>query len=261
MTNIEKIQQLQEISINVWPPKRFYFINGWILRLSEGVTGRANSVLPLRYLGSDLDKDIASVEEIYYEMNLDPKFMLHDEFQPNNLLTKLKSLNYESTNFSVVMGENISNLEAIKDYTKKFKITLSKTKSGKWKNFKKTYSHRIKKEQVHINRPEERILSVIDKRYLSVYEDNDKSDIIAIALVSLDKQGFIHIADLIVDKNYRRQNVATCLISEIIKWGKNKGHFLWLQVTKDNYSAVNLYKKIGLRKLYSYHYMTKKRFE
>lgn len=257
MISIEKIQQLQEKSINIWPPKNYYFYNGWILRLAEGVTQRANSILPLRYLGSDMNRDLTIVEEIYQKMNLKPKFMMHDGFQPKNLQQVLKSRNYVSNDYSIVMGGKISTFNKIEPINKEFKINNSNIKSEEWKDFKSNFSHRSEVDKIHINKPEERVLPVLEKRFFSVTEKTEENKIIAIVLTFLDKQGYLHVVDLFVDKNYRRKGIASGLLYEILNKVKNKDIFLWLQVLRDNESAISLYSKIGLKKLYNYHYMTK----
>ena len=73
----------------------------------------------------------------------------------------------------------------------------------------------------------------------------------------LNPQGFLYIGDMLVHPHFRRQKVATSmLIKLIVDWAIPKdSKYIWLQVENDNFGALNLYKRVGLKKLYSYYYM------
>ena len=82
MLKIEEIKKLQEILMNSWPAHHYYFLNGWIMRFTEGVTSRANSVFPLNYTGdpNNLERDIIFVEKAYQAYNLPAIFTIPDYF-------------------------------------------------------------------------------------------------------------------------------------------------------------------------------------
>ena len=97
----------QELLANAWPAKTIIFQNGWILRLSEGVTRRVNSVLPIRYIGDNLLDDISVVERIYRERDMPVIFQVPDYSEPPNLKETLLSLGYESIDETLVMTSSI----------------------------------------------------------------------------------------------------------------------------------------------------------
>ena len=70
------IRFYQELSTNAWPAKYYYLLNGWVARISEGVTKRANSVMPLTYYGDNLKEDIQVVETIFTKNKLPIIFQL-----------------------------------------------------------------------------------------------------------------------------------------------------------------------------------------
>jgi len=48
------------------------------------------------------------------------------------------------------------------------------------------------------------------------------------------------------------------LVKLIEEWARVNGvKFVWLQVEKSNFKALNLYRKYGMETLYNYHYMKK----
>ena len=85
-------------------------------------------------------------------------------------------------------------------------------------------------------------------------EDNfvcfDKDKIVA--YISLNpkskrRNGSAYIISLVVLPSYRRQGIANNLIRCAARYYKEKGNplLISLQVDKDNYPAINLYKKVG----------------
>ena len=98
MKSKKEIKQFQEFLLNSWPAKHYYFLNGWILRFTNGITSRANSVFPIRYTGTDetLDYDIDIVEKAYKAHNLAAVFTMHEFFEPENLKDKLLARGYET---------------------------------------------------------------------------------------------------------------------------------------------------------------------
>jgi len=97
MLEKEDIKFLQEILMNSWPAHHYYFLHGWILRFTDGVTSRANSVFPLHYTGdlNELNKDITLTEKAYQAYNLPTIFTIHDYFKPHNLTVTLLEHGYQ----------------------------------------------------------------------------------------------------------------------------------------------------------------------
>lgn len=76
-----RINELEEICRQIWPPHNEVQIGGWRLRLSGKHTMRANSVLPQGSLpfgdpGMDIDEAINKVVEIFAQEKIPPIFQL-----------------------------------------------------------------------------------------------------------------------------------------------------------------------------------------
>ena len=86
--------------------------------------------------------------------------------------------------------------------------------------------------------------------------ENDKSIACASAVI---ERGYMTLVHVIVDETYRGQGygrqLCESLLCEAMKLG---AHTAYLQVLQNNQTAINLYEKLGYKKIYSYWYRVKK---
>ena len=116
MKSKKEIKQFQEFLLNSWPAKHYFFLNGWILRFTDGITSRANSVFPIRYTGNDetLENDIDIIEKAYRAHNLPPVFTMHELYEPESLKDKLLTRGYELYDHTRALGVGIDEIQSIK---------------------------------------------------------------------------------------------------------------------------------------------------
>lgn len=255
--NRREIRQIQEILLNSWPAKHYYFLNGWILRFTDGVTARANSVIPLNYTGDDktVDKDIDFVEKAYKAHNISPIFTIHDFFEPHYLEHRLLERGYyqlgPTTHTMASLIVNLKNESLNED----FGYYFQKERTNEISEFLAKYSKRDNKEQKVLVELSNRI--IIPQKIFVVARENN--NIIGTLMGILVPQGFLYISDVLVHPNFRKKKIATTLFFKVIKdWGVLNGAYLiWLQVEIDNDKAIRLYKKLGLVVVYNYYYLTK----
>ena len=250
MRSAEFIQKIQEKSTNVWPAKKNYFFNGWIIRLNRGTTYRANSVLPLNYWGNNIEDDITKVEKIYHQFDQPSKFQLHDSCYPSSLEMKLKNRNYEIVMPTAVMGSSLSDLDKI---TGKNDITIKSTPVREffWFNTLESLSPtRTPTKMVIIGEIMDRI-QVPQKRF---FYANSEEKIIGVMFAVVDSK-YLCVMNLAVNPKYRRLGVASSIVDASLKWGLEVGaKNIFLQVEHDNKPAIELYTKLGLKHCYDYRY-------
>ncbi len=257
MFSKRKVKQLQEILMNSWPAKHYYFLNGWILRFTEGVTARANSVLPLYYNGDKdtLKKDIKLAEKAYNSYNFPSIFTMHDFFEPNDLKDILIQMDYQqlgcTTNTMVAPIPQLKTGEINDNYTYNFYFNRIK----EFSDFLAIFSKRDDEAQQILKELTYRI--IIPKKCFIVARDKNK--IIGTLMGVLDPREFLYIADVLVHPDYRQNGLATSLFFKVIKdWALPKGaKTVWLQVETDNDKALNLYQKLGMKIAYRYYYLQK----
>lgn len=89
-------------------------MDGWIVRLSGGVTQRANSVLPLA-APADLEAAATKVEGLYRDRGLLPRFQVSPTAQPPDLDQFLVDRGYE------VLGTTKVCIAAVEDLLRRFR--------------------------------------------------------------------------------------------------------------------------------------------
>ncbi|MFX1359024.1 MAG: GNAT family N-acetyltransferase [Promethearchaeota archaeon] len=250
------VRCLLENLINSWPAQYYFFHNGWILRFNDGVTSRANSVIPLNYQGNKttIAKDIEIVESAYQKYNLPTIFMMHNFHKPSYLKNKLAERGYKEFDYTIGMGGQIKDVINLK-VNKTISYSFYDERNMEVSDFLAKYSARPKDQQIIIKGITQRIK--IPKKCFILARIQDK--IIGTLMGVLNQNGILYLADIVVDPNHRRKGIAISLIYKvIIEWGLPKNaNFVWLQVEFVNKNALNLYKKLGLKELYHYYYLKK----
>ncbi len=256
MKHIDEVRKVQEIFMNSWPANNYFFLNGWILRFNDGVTWRANSVIPLNYTGTmeTIDIDIDMVENAYERHIITPTFYLPDCFKPSYLKDKLIERNYTPFDFTNTMVVKAQNL-IFGDYNYEFSYNIDKERSLEFSNFLAEFSSRSKEEQKVIQRLTNKI--IIPKKRFITAKNND--EIIGILMAVLEPRQYLYLADILIKPKYRKRAIASTMIKEIIEYlsSMNQIKKIWLQVEKDNIPALRLYQKLGFRTLFKYYYMKK----
>ncbi|MFX1516674.1 MAG: GNAT family N-acetyltransferase [Promethearchaeota archaeon] len=236
---------------NIWPPKHYFFINGWILAFTGGVTGRSNSVLTVNYSGTDLAKDISLVESAYSKFHLPVRFKISDCLEPPELEDELLKRGYIYSDYSIIsMGSNNISIKGKLNEELVYKFANDQT--PEFSHFLETYSSNYTEDQQIMVDITQRL--IIPKKLFILAMKEKK--IVGSVMVVLDPQGSMYVAELFVHPEYRRQQIGFSLLKKAILLGKNSGATsIWLHVEKENTKALALYRKLGFRILYSYRYL------
>ena len=88
------ILAIEERCLNAWPAAHTIVHDGWLLRLSDNYTRRANSVQPLYPTTCDLAAAIAYCEKVYAARGQDTIFKMTPAAQPAALDATLAALGY-----------------------------------------------------------------------------------------------------------------------------------------------------------------------
>lgn len=244
-----KVKLIEELSLNALPALQKKFFDGWILQFSNGYTYRANCICPIYNTeNNNIEGKVKKCEREYNKKGIPTVFKITDYTNPkiDNLL--------ETLGYSIVKNVDIMTLKldgyVTCDYTN---IQVSDTLDKEWfeafinlsniKNLKNEESHRKMLKNIKGNLI--CVKAVVEKKIvgcgLGVMEDD-----------------YVGLFDIRVKEDYRRQGIATNICSAIInKAVDNDVKEAYLQVLNKNDKAINLYKKLGFKRLYQYWFREK----
>ncbi|MHA1915990.1 MAG: GNAT family N-acetyltransferase [Promethearchaeota archaeon] len=254
MKSKREIKRFQEFLMNSWPAKHYYFLNGWVLRFTDGVTDRANSVFPIEYTGNkkNLKNDIDNVERAYKAHSLQPVFTIPESHNPKNLVDNLLSRGYQKYDHTRTLSIKIGELRS-SVINEEFEYTFFNSRVKNFSDFLAKFSKRSAEDLVVINEVSQR--TIIPKKCFIV--GTKGNEVIGTLMAVLVPQGFLYVGDVFVHPDFRRQGVATSMLNKLKnEWSlSNEVKTIWLQVEKVNTNALDLYLKLGMTKLYDYFYM------
>ncbi|MBY9010330.1 MAG: GNAT family N-acetyltransferase [Candidatus Lokiarchaeota archaeon] len=256
MTAVKEVKRFQEFLMNAWPAEQYFFLNGWILRFTKGVTYRANSVIPIKYTGNStlIENDIEMVENAYKSFNLPTIFTMHEYFEPKELDGALRTRGYVEQDRTNTLIMSIQNLD-LKHINNDFNYEIHYERVNEFSLLLAKFTKRDSYQQEIIKEITNRIL--VPKKCFVIAKWRDEN--IGTLMGVLNPQGYFYIADVFVIPEFRRQKIASSMLKTVIKeWAMLKGaENIWLQVELQNLNAMQLYENLGMKKVYSYYYLRK----
>ncbi len=236
------ITALEEISLNTWPAIYQDVLDGWIVRASNGYTGRANSVHPLYPGVMPVAEKIAWCEAYYRRHGLPAKYKLTEAAQPAELDAELAARGYRREPTVSVQTAEITALHLPEaGWTKEVSLddwlVAYSFCTGAAHDLSSTRSilARIMHpcEYVVVSGPDGPLacgLSVVERGYV----------------------GYFHI---VTAQAARRRGYAGRVMAALTAWGTAHGAtHTFLQVIAHNAPARALYEKLGFTEAYQYWY-------
>ena len=240
-----RIAELEELSTRTWPPRVIKEMGKWQIRISEGVTYRANSVFvsgppPFGEPGVELDRALEQVEKIYADSQLPAVFHLvtplYSEFADYLLAKGWKE--------KVGAAFMVCDIADSPDYAKTLqekKVTLL-NQDAPSADFLALHNDEIL----------ETIMNSYPARYLSLLSDGVT---VATARMAISESWAI-VTRLIVAQSHRRQGLAELLMQAAIAISREEGvQKMCLQVDRSNPAALALYEKMGFRVHHTYSFI------
>jgi ribosomal protein S18 acetylase RimI-like enzyme len=223
--------ELDLLAARAWPALEEERLGGWRLRFSRGITGRANSVLPLGPDdGPPLERRIDAVEAAYRAHGLPPKFQLVPSSWPRELPAALAARGYVEDEGTLVMTAALGAATG--------EATLRAEVSDAWLDL---YGHRDARGIVERIEPEKRFaeragaacgLGVLDGDWLGVYCMRTRPEA-------------------------RRRGHAREIVGALLAWGRAAGaRRAYLCVHSTNVTAQALYRGFGFETAQTYRYFT-----
>jgi ribosomal protein S18 acetylase RimI-like enzyme len=236
------IRALEERAFNAWPALWSAYCDGWLLRFSEGLTRRANSVNALAPTGNFLET-LDFAETLYGRLRMPTIFRLSplagDE--PDGMLHRAGYRHDDETHvMTATLG---SDLRIDPD------VEIAAQPTPSWSTgFANANGISPAMRGVH-----DRMLASIlmPAGYATVVEDGKP---LAYGLAVVER-GMVGLFDIVTVPDARRRGAGRLLVRSLLGWGLSQGATAaYLQVLGSNEAARGLYGGFGFQEAYRYHY-------
>ena len=246
----DKILMYEELSLNAHPAIQTQHYDGWVLRFADGYTKRANSISPLHASTLDLKEKIAECEIRYFSQGLPTVFKLTDTSHPN-MEKILSERGYALADPTYVMEMDLHGKEFPQG-----DFVMTDYADEAWLNTLFAFDSRIVRDGKE----------AVAKQII----ENVKCDMICGRIIkngvdvacgsAVIERGYMGLLNVVVDKEHRGKGCGREICESLLSAAKNIGaHTAYLQVIQENQVAVNMYKKLGYKHLYTQRYWVKKK--
>lgn len=251
------IKTIEDLSLNAWPSHQMQVYDGWIIRFSHFYTHRTNSVEQIGPSSLPLPEKIEYCEQIYRRWNTPSIFKITPLSHP-----LLEPLLIEQ-GYHIEHSTDVMVLDLEQDYLEKNTYNIEETRTIPIK-----VQHHIAPawiESLFQLKNTTNLLhrKIVPSMYAAIPKDvvavsiRKKGARIATGLGILDRD-YIGIYAIHVAEEYRHRGYAAAVVHTLLSEGSKKGATkAYLQVVSDNAPALNLYQKIGFKKLYTYWFRVK----
>ena len=243
--NTQQIRFLEEIASNGHAALNSMEYDGWVLRFSNGYTGRANSVSVLRPSAKNAAEKVAYCEECYAKQGLPALFKLTDcDAELQDYLAKKGYGVVTPTDVMILDLENTETAGSMQD------CIFAEEPSGWFPAYFAFEELTDPGKQDLFRRIQAGVR--VDKVYCTVMKDGRPAACASGAL----EQGYMLLQNVVVDPALRGQGLGEKLCRAMIaRAGVQGARYVYLQVVQSNTAAMNLYRKLGFQKVYTYRYM------
>ncbi|KGA15064.1 hypothetical protein GM50_18250 [freshwater metagenome] len=221
-----RIIELEKLSDITWPALEIIEYGEWRLRISDGFSMRANSVLPIGEPPIDLASAVDEVTSIYRENNLKPTFSI-----PLPIFDELdRYLEQRGWNIKIDANFLIRDIGAIEvSGHPQFSIEILDYPSKEWL-------------EVNSDQPLEKIMLRYPARYGAI---KSGQEVIAVGRIATLGSWSI-VTRLFVNPSFRGKGLAKALMNNLLSAAVTDGATkVALQVDNENGAALALYQSMG----------------
>jgi GNAT superfamily N-acetyltransferase len=244
------IEELEEIAANSWPADVYQQLGRWRLRSFDGITKRANSVFTINSIPC-YEHWMDEIAAFYERQSLPVRFHI-SEASPPELDSYLEDLGYSIEEIISVQIASCQSILNCSNEQNAYRMILNHQLDPQWLDF----FMQIEKFSDQQREFYQKILSKIGPKKCFVYACDEEKPV-GVGTVVLER-GWAGLMNIATAKEFRRQGVATQIISALTEWSEcNGAKNMYLHVVKDNINAMNLYHKLGFAHVYDYHFRAK----
>ncbi len=241
MLTASRIRGLEERAFNAWPARRTFMIGGWLLRLSDGYSKRANSVSAL---APDLPFEaVRCAAEALFDRHARPTIFRLSPLSPVDVDAALQAAGYRLIDPSLVMTAIIDTT------TTPEAVRIGTAPDPAWSNgFAEASGLDERDRDLH----HVMVSSIALTSAFAAVMENGRP--VAFGL-GVHERGMVGIFDVVVAPRHRGRGHGRMITRALLAWGGQAGAGeAYLQVGAQNLAARRLYADLGFRDAYPYHY-------
>ncbi|NQX63210.1 GNAT family N-acetyltransferase [Paenibacillus qinlingensis] len=257
-TEHDLFECLDRIAANTWPAESNTMLDQWLIRASNGITKRANSVFAIGAYPHD-DNWLSHVEQFYHSQGLPAIFHISTA-SPDQLDSLLRDQGYELDTPCYMMTADCQQVAAQakerldKQYPSALELELETTRSvtKEWLDAFLLLEQYPEERRSFYQGLSDRMPT--PKAFITL---KNQGQIVALgtAIVEGEWAGFVNV---IVHEEHRGKGYGYAILHAMTTWSITQGATRqYLQVIANNVPAVTLYEKLGYQMTYGYHYRVK----
>ena len=245
----EEIRFLERIAANGYVALEEQEYDGWELRFTQGFTGRANSIQIKGDSTIALPEKVAYCEKEYAAHGLPCMFKLTDA--DGELLSFLEKRGYQAVKPTDVMLLTLN--EAASDFDEAAVmegVLYGNTPEGWFEPYFEYEDLRDEKKEELVRRIHAKVSA--EKVYIRLMREGKAAAVASLAIES----GYSLLHNVVVAPELRGMGLGKKLCRAAILISKECGASqMYLQVMQKNPVAMELYRKLGFKKVYTYYYV------
>ena len=246
MVSEREIAELELLASHCWPASEIVNYKGWIIHWNDGVTWRANSVLPNNWDSKiDVENVIDYVIELYREKNTPPAFKISPASQPEGLDKLLEEKGFEQRMVTHVQTAPIEEISCLDPRlpVDLFKVTEDSLDLLMHQSEREKKAIEVRREIIHHIEGDKNIARVMMHGNIAG---------IGLGVVEGEWLGLFSVRTL---PEFQHRGVAWSINCALAMWGEDHGaKHAFIQVEAENIPALALYESMGFSTMYTYWY-------
>jgi ribosomal protein S18 acetylase RimI-like enzyme len=241
MSDHSLILGLESRLVNAWPSFDYQAYDGWLLRLADGYTKRANSATPL-CPGAALDEGLVDhIVARFVAANVRPTFRLNG-LQASEVDRILAARHFREIEPTHVLAAPVDG-----DCEPDSEVTIAP-------RFSKQWVHEASAAYGDDKADEASLMGIVSRiRQQTAFATLLLDERPVAWGLGVVERGYVGLYDIVVAPDLRGIGLGRRVVLSLMAWGCTQGaHTAYLQVREENEIARSLYGALGFRLAYRY---------
>jgi hypothetical protein len=240
---------VETAAFNAWPGLQTYLYDGWVIRLANGYTKRANSVTPLYSGELELTIKIDYCEALFKRSGQAAVFRLPAFTNPEVLDTELAARGYKRIDETSVQVLDLSWSGALS--SERAFILPDRSGLESWLGS----FHQMNVSRTDPDTHRQLLQNALGQKCPMVLMVD--SEVVCCGIAVADG-GYCGLFDIVTAVDQRQKGYGRELTESLLDWAINAfAHTAYLQVMVNNIRANRLYANLGFKEIYRYWYRVK----